>query len=108
MTHVRYCYCEAEVRCSSVRVVYVVRLRIILSKAALQKRGSTESIEPPLDPPLLGSLPWCIELRQRCQECSPICILKEETDLIKEEVEPSKKKFPFGNVSYWYSVSKMG
>ena len=55
----------------------------------------------------LESLPWCIELRQRCQECSPICILKDETDLIKEEVEPSKKKFesiPFGNVSYWYGV----
>ena len=47
----------------------------------------------------LGSLPWCIELRQRCQECSPICILKDETDLIKEEVEPSKNKVPFGNVS---------
>ena len=48
----RYCYCEAKVRSSSVSVVYVVRLRIIFSKAALQKRGSTEPIEPPLDPPL--------------------------------------------------------
>ena len=49
---VRYCYCEAKVRSSSVSVVYVVRLRIIFSKAALQKRGSMEPIEPPLDPPL--------------------------------------------------------
>ena len=48
-----YCYCEAEVRSSSVSVVYVVRLRIVFSKAALQKRGSIEPMEPPLDPPLL-------------------------------------------------------
>ena len=47
-----YCYCEAEVRSSSVSVVYVVRLRIVFSKAALQKRGSIEPMEPPLDPPL--------------------------------------------------------
>ena len=47
-----YCNCEAKVRSSSVSVVYVVRLRIIFSKAALQKRGSMEPIEPPLDPPL--------------------------------------------------------
>ena len=39
-------------RSSSVSVVYIVRLRIIFSKAALQKRGSMEPIEPPLDPPL--------------------------------------------------------
>ena len=48
----RYCYCEAEVRSSSVSVVYVVRLRIVFSKAALQKRGSIEPMEPPLDAPL--------------------------------------------------------
>ena len=30
---------EVEVRSSSVSVVYVVRLRIVFSKAALQKRG---------------------------------------------------------------------
>ena len=48
----RYCYCEAEVRSSSVSVVYVVRLRTVFSKAALQKRGSIEPLEPPLDPPL--------------------------------------------------------
>ena len=34
-------------------VVYVVRLRIVFSKAALQKRGSMEPMEPPLDPPLV-------------------------------------------------------
>ena len=34
-------------------VVNVVRLRIILSKVALQKRGSVEPMERPLDPPLL-------------------------------------------------------
>ena len=50
---VRYCYCEAKVRSSSVSIVYVVRLRIIFSKVALQKRGSMEPIQPPLDPPLL-------------------------------------------------------
>jgi len=44
-------HCEAKVCSSSVSVVYVVRLRIF-SKAALQKRGSIEPIEPPLDPPL--------------------------------------------------------
>jgi len=43
---VRYCYFEAEVRSSSVS-----SLRIF-SKAALQKRGSMEPIEPPLDPSL--------------------------------------------------------
>ena len=48
------CYFEAKVRSSSVSVVYVVRLRIIFSKAALQKRGSMEPIEPPLDPPLVS------------------------------------------------------
>ena len=52
MTRVCYCYCEAEVHSSSVSVVYVVRLRIVFSKAALQKRGSIEPMEPPLDPPL--------------------------------------------------------
>ena len=37
-----YCYCEAEVRSSSVCVVYVVRLHIVFSKAALQKRVSMD------------------------------------------------------------------
>ena len=55
VTHVRYWYYEAEVRRSSVSVVYVVRLRIVFSKASLQKRGSIEPMEPPLDPPLLSS-----------------------------------------------------
>ena len=32
------CYCEAEVCSSSVIVVYVVRLRIVFAKAALQKK----------------------------------------------------------------------
>ena len=49
----RYCYCEAKVRSSRVGVVYVVRLRIIFSKVALQKRGS---MGPPLDPPLRTSV----------------------------------------------------
>ena len=42
LTSVRFCYCEVEVRNSSVSVVYVVRLRIV----ALQKRGSMEPTEP--------------------------------------------------------------
>ena len=42
---------EAEVRSSSVSVVH---LHIVFSKAALQKRGSMEPMEPPLDPPLEG------------------------------------------------------
>jgi len=46
VTRVRYCYCEAEVRSSSVSVVYVVRLRTVFSKAALQKRSSIEPMEP--------------------------------------------------------------
>ena len=50
LTPVSFCYFEAEVRSSSVSVVYVVRLRIILSKA---KWGSMEPMEPPLDSPLL-------------------------------------------------------
>ena len=33
-------------------IAYVVRLRIAILKAALQKRGSMEPMEPPLDPPL--------------------------------------------------------
>ena len=34
---VRYCYCEAKVRSSSVSIVYVVRLRILIfSKAAIK------------------------------------------------------------------------
>ena len=38
LTHVRSCYVE--------------HLPIVFSKAALQKRGSMELMEPPLDPPL--------------------------------------------------------
>ena len=45
-------FVEAEVHSSSVGVVYVVRLRIVFSKAALQKKGSMESMDPPLDLPL--------------------------------------------------------
>ena len=56
MTGVRYCYCEAKVRSSRVGAVYVVRLRIIFSKVALQKRGSMEPMEPPLDPPLISKI----------------------------------------------------
>ena len=47
-----YCYCKAKVCSSSVGIVYVVRLCVIFLKAALQKRGSMEPIEPPLDLPL--------------------------------------------------------
>ena len=40
-----------KLKCSSsVSVVNVVSLRIVFSKAALQKRGSMEPMEPPLDP----------------------------------------------------------
>ena len=37
---------------SSVSVLYVVRLHMVFSKAALQKRGSMEPMEPSLDLPL--------------------------------------------------------
>ena len=47
---------EVEVRSSSVSVLYVVCLRIVFSKAALQKRGSMEPMEPPLDLPLYWPL----------------------------------------------------
>ena len=43
---------DSEVRSSSVSVVYVIYLRIAFSKAALQKRGSMEPMEPTLDLPL--------------------------------------------------------
>ena len=43
---------EAEVHSSNVSILHVVRLHIVFSKAALQKRGSMELMEPPLDPPL--------------------------------------------------------
>ena len=40
-----------KLKCSSsVSVVNVVSLRIVFSKAALQKRSSMEPMEPPLDP----------------------------------------------------------
>ena len=45
---------ETEVRSFSVSVVYVVRLRIVFWKAALQKWGSMEPMELLLEPPLLG------------------------------------------------------
>ena len=45
LTHVHYCYCEAEMRSSCVSVVYVECLCIVFSKAALQKRGSMEPME---------------------------------------------------------------
>ena len=51
-----YCYCEAKVCSSSESVVHIVRLRIIFSKVALQKRGSMEPIEPPLDLPVGGDI----------------------------------------------------
>ena len=52
LTHMHYCYCEAEVRSFSVSVVCVLRLRIVFSKAGLQKEGSMEPMETPLDLPL--------------------------------------------------------
>ena len=52
VTHMHYCDCEAEVRSSSVSVVYVIRLHKVFLKAALQKRGSMEPMESPLDLPL--------------------------------------------------------
>ena len=55
------CYCEAQVCSSSVSIVYVVRLHIF-SKAALQKRGSIEPNEPPLDPPLVDPCKYCTVL----------------------------------------------
>ena len=36
----------------------MLRLRIVFSKVALQKRGSMERMEPPLDPPLLFLLAY--------------------------------------------------
>ena len=49
-----YCCCEAEVRSSSVSIVYTLHATFAhsISKVALQKRGSMEPMEPPLDPPL--------------------------------------------------------
>ena len=61
LTHVRIATVEVEVRSSSVSVAYVVRLRIVFSKAALQKRGSMEPMEPPLDPPLANLFPHKME-----------------------------------------------
>ena len=52
LTHIHYATVEAEVRSSSVSVVYVVHLHMVFLKAALHKRGSMEPVEPPLDPPL--------------------------------------------------------
>ena len=65
LRHVRYCIddtsvlyylwlllCESKVCSSSVSKVYIVHLRIVFLKAALQKRDSVEPMEPPLDPPL--------------------------------------------------------
>ena len=52
-------YCEARVRSSSVseKCTGIVRLRIVFSKAALQKRGSMEPMESgPLNPPLISPL----------------------------------------------------
>ena len=40
--------------CQCGHIVYVVLLRIVFSKAALQKRGSMEPMELPLDSPLFG------------------------------------------------------
>ena len=57
MTHERYCYCEAEVRSSSVNVVCVLCLHIEFVMAALQKRGSMEPMEHPLDLPLVNIVP---------------------------------------------------
>ena len=42
----------ATLKLKCVALVWV-RLRIIFAKAALQKRGSMEPNEPPLDPPLI-------------------------------------------------------
>ena len=44
---------EVEMCSTSVSVVYVVYLRIVFSKAALQNRGSMEPTKPRLDPPLV-------------------------------------------------------
>ena len=68
LTHVRSLQCEAEVRSSSVGVVYVVCLRIVFSKATLQKRGSMEPNEPPLDPPL-GNCGACSKPTEFHQQC---------------------------------------
>ena len=55
MTHVRYiATVEAKVCSSSVSVVFVVHLRIVFSKATLQKRDSMEPMKPPLDLELGG------------------------------------------------------
>ena len=54
---------EVEVCSPSVSVLYVVRLRIVFSKAALQKRGSMEPMEPPLDLPLYWPL-VCLYLQE--------------------------------------------
>ena len=53
LTHVRYCYCEAKVRSSSVIVVNVVCLRIVFFEGSPSKDGFHGTHGTPLDPPLL-------------------------------------------------------
>ena len=54
-----YCYSKFKYglipHSSNFGVVYIVHLLIVLSKAALQKRGFIKPMEPPLDLPLLLS-----------------------------------------------------
>ena len=90
----RYCYCEAEVRSSSVSVVYVVRLRIVFSKAALQKRGSIEPMKPPLDPPLWRGKVWSILSQELCQ-----CLLIDRGYMLASFPGPAQP-------SVTYSVEK--
>ena len=69
-------------RSSSVSVVYVVRLRIVFSKAALQKRGSIEPMEPLVDPQLHWNLPFQnprSATAQAWRKCSLIRIVQKAT-----------------------------
>ena len=52
----RYCYCEAKVRSSSVST-----FAHNIFEGSPSKRGSMEPIEPPLDPPLM-----CVVLATGC------------------------------------------
>ena len=47
---------------TDVSIVYVVHLHIVFLKAALQKRGSMEPMEPPRDPPLYQLLSSCCQV----------------------------------------------
>ena len=67
---------KLKVHSSSVSLMYVVHLCIIFSKAALQKRGSMEPMEPPLDPPLILQSQHTDNPQNICESSLSIATLK--------------------------------